>query len=522
VNQYVTQLKIPDTYPGKPITIKNLFTHTEGMEDGGYGYLIVDKAERMDEPADALAKHVPKRVREPASGDFTNGDMASYSNWGTALAGQIVANLSGMSFDEYVEKNILAPLEMTHTTSRQPLPAELAPDMSVGYKYESAQLKAKGFEFVNLAPAGNISSTAVDMGKFMIAHLQKGAYGKGRILKEETARLMHSRALSPNPHINGACLGFYENHINGRRIIAHAGDTGWFHSELNLLPEENVGIFVSVNTAPSLPFSTRGDLMRAFMDRYYPAKLPDVKPPAGFKDRLANYAGSYRIIRHSYSTFEKVFSVMSALQVAPTDHDTLIVAYGPYVGEYVEVKPNVFRRMDQDDVIAFSTGSDGKATYVLDPISLPNHMAYRLAGYEAPATLGLIAAFGVLCFLIAIVSAVRNRKADREAVPAMRRARRTAALLGAVHLLFMVSCGIVVAMIMKTPFSELPGGFKVALVLPLLAIPLTLAVLVFAVQAWRAGWWTRYVRTQYAAIALGSLAFLWLLNYVNLVGYHFG
>ena len=53
---------------------------------------------------------------------------------------------------------------------------------------------------------------------------------------------MHGRALSPNPYINGACLGFYENHVNGRRLIAHGGDTLYFHSELNLLPEEGVGV----------------------------------------------------------------------------------------------------------------------------------------------------------------------------------------------------------------------------------------------------------------------------------------
>jgi CubicO group peptidase (beta-lactamase class C family) len=522
VNTYLTQFKLPDTYPGKPITIKNLLTHTEGLEDGGLGYLIVKDPARMESPVDALAKHIPARVREPASGDFTNGDMASYSNWGTSLAGLIVANVSGMPFDDYVEKNILAPLGMTHSSPRQPLPPALAKDMSIGYRYEAAQFKPQTFEYVNLAPAGMMSATATDMAKFMIAHLQKGEYEGKRILKEETATLMHARALSPNPYINGACLGFYENHINGRRLIVHGGDTGWFHSEMNLLPEENVGIFVSVNTAPTLLFSTRIDLLKAFMDRYYPAKLPEVKPPEDFKQRVAKYAGSYRIIRHSYTTLEKAASIANAMTVAPTDHNTLVIGFGPFVGQWVEVKPDVFRKVDQDDMLAFSEGPDGRAATLLDPLSLPNHMAYRLSGYETPQTFALIVGFGVRCFIVAVVSALRHWKSDREAPARARLARRAAGALGAVHLLFLLSLGVVTAVASKNPLGGIPKPIYVSLVFPLLAVPVTLAVLYFAGVAWKEKFWTRYGRVQYTLIALGSLAFLWLLNYANLVGYKFG
>ena len=522
VNKYVTQFKIPDTYPGKPITIRNLFTHTEGLEDGGLGYLIVKDPSKMEPPAETLAKHMPHRVRPPASGDFTNGDMSSYSNWGTALAGVIIANVSGMSYEDYIDKNVLAPLGMTQSSPRQPLPPALAGQMSVGYKYENAEFKPQDFELVNFAPAGSMSVTAADMGKFMIAHLQKGAYDDHRILKEETARLMQSRVLSPNPYINGACLGFYEDHVNGRRIIAHGGDTQYFHSEMTLLPEENVGIFVSVNTAPTVPFSARTDLTRAFMDRYYPAKLPAVKPPDDFKQRVAHYAGSYRLIRHSYTTLEKAFGLISAVSVVPTDHNTLIVSFGPYVMQVVEVKPNVFRRVDQDDMIAFSEDAGGKTTYLLDPLSLPNHPAYRIAGYETPTALGLIAAFALLCFIVAIVSAVRHWKSDRAAEPSARRARRLAALVAALHLVFLVFAGIAVAGLVEDELGDLPASFHVALALPLIAIPLTLALVFFAGRAWKQGWWTRYGRVQYTVIVIGSTVFLWLLNYANLVGYKFG
>ena len=62
--------------------------------------------------------------------------------------------------------------------------------MSKGYKTASDG-KEQPYEYINLAPAGSLASTGADMGNFMIAHLQNGAFGGKRILREETAREMH-------------------------------------------------------------------------------------------------------------------------------------------------------------------------------------------------------------------------------------------------------------------------------------------------------------------------------------------
>lgn len=523
VNKHISQFQVPYNYPDKPVTIRHLLTHSGGLEDSGLVHLFVKTAERLDAPADALARSIPAQVREPASGDFSNGDMSSYSNWGTALAGLIVANVSGMSYDDYINKHILEPLDMTHSTARQPLPAALAGDMSLGYSNQGGRLKAGDFEFVNLAPAGSMSATATDMARFMIAHLQKGAYGDRRILREQTARLMQARALSLNPHTNGACLGFYENWVNGRRLIVHGGDTGAFHSEMNLLPAENVGIFVSVNTAGRVPaYMWRPGLLRAFMDRYYPAELPVVKPPADFKERLGRYAGSYRIIRHSYTTFEKAASVLSALKVLPTDRDTLLLSFGPWTFEIVEVAPNVFRRVDTDDMIAFSVDASGQAQYVLNPLSLPNHPAYRIAGYETPTALGFVAGLALLFFVVAIVSALRNWKQDRAVDAGARRARRGAALVGAIHLVFLLAVVIVSTTLNDKPVDLVLGMLRAVLVLPMVAAVLTLALVWFAWAAWKNGYWTRYGRVQYTLIVVAAATFLWLLNYTNLLGWKLG
>src|SRR5207244_2561930 len=106
--------------------------------------------------------------------------------------------------------------------------------------------RPQGFEYIhNFAPAGALSSTANDMAKFMLAHLNDGALGDGRILKTETARQMHSRLLSPNPYLAGWAYGFYEVYANGRRMISHNGGTLNFYTDMYLLPAEKVGMFVS-------------------------------------------------------------------------------------------------------------------------------------------------------------------------------------------------------------------------------------------------------------------------------------
>ncbi len=87
------------------------------------------------------------------------------------------------------------------------------------------------------------------MAKFMIAHLQNGAFGSARILQEETAKQMHSTPLTILPRVHRMLLGFYEQNYNGHRALGHGGDTNWFHSDLHLFIDDGVGMYISVNSA---------------------------------------------------------------------------------------------------------------------------------------------------------------------------------------------------------------------------------------------------------------------------------
>src|SRR6266581_8352709 len=237
VNDYL-DYKIPPAF-SKPITLRNILTHTPGFEETAKELFVAD-ASKMRPLGEYLREHIPGRI-------FPPGVTPAYSNYATAMAGYIVQRTSGKPFEQYVADNIFIPLGMGHTTFVQPLPPNLSPLMSSGY--QRASKEAKPYEFVQAFPAGSVATSAADMCIFMMAHLQDGRWNDKQILKPETAKLMHSRAFGSDPRLNGMALGFYEETRNGHRIIGHGGDTLYFHSDLHLIHASNVGFFVSYNSA---------------------------------------------------------------------------------------------------------------------------------------------------------------------------------------------------------------------------------------------------------------------------------
>ena len=271
VNAYL-DFTIPDTY-SQPIALKHIMTHTTGFEDIGADLFKLNASE-VHPLGDYLKTHIPRRVYPP-------GEIGAYSNYATAVAGYIVERISGMSFNEYVEANILQPLDMQHATFRQPLPDALAGDMAQGYNFWQGAYQKGGFEFVQPYPVGGLSATASDMTHFMIAHLQNGRYALNQILEEATARQMHSQLYTPDPRMLGMAYGFFESEINGQRIISHGGDTILFHTGLYLLLDVNSGIFISSNSTGGAGLSDA--VLKAYMNRYYlQTEAPNSTPAAEF------------------------------------------------------------------------------------------------------------------------------------------------------------------------------------------------------------------------------------------------
>jgi CubicO group peptidase (beta-lactamase class C family) len=358
VNDYL-DFKIPATF-GKPITLLDIMTHTPGFEEQ-IKDLFVTNAADVRPLNQYLTSHLPRELYPP-------GSTPAYSNYATAVAGYIVQRVSGMPFDDYIEKNIFQPLGMTRTTFRQPLPDNLKPLMSEGYK--EASEPAKPYEFVQAWPAGSVATTADDMSRFMMAHLQDGEYNGVRILKPETAKLMHSAAFTALPTMNSMAHGFYEETRNGHRIIGHGGDTQWFHSDMHLMADQQLGFFVSYNSAGKGEISPRSALWRHFLDRYYP-----YTPPAG--DKIADpkadansVAGIYWTSRRSGPNILDIGNAFSQNKVSVNDDGTISVeGMKDYAGtpkRFEEIAPLLFRQVNGQDKVGFRRNSDGSLDYFVD------------------------------------------------------------------------------------------------------------------------------------------------------------
>ena len=335
-------------------------THTAGFEEVARDLFVSDAA-HMHSLEQFLKHHVPDRI-------FPPGVIPAYSNYATALAGYIVQRVSGKPFDQYVQDNIYTPLEMQRSTFVQPLPDNLKPMMSNGYK--KASEKAQPFEFVEAYPAGSVSTTARDMCNFMIAHLQNGQFGDKQILKPETAKLMHSRLFGTDDRLNAMAHGFYEESRNGQRIIGHGGDTQFFHSDLHLILDKNVEFFVSYNSAGKGETSARTLLFESFLDRYFP-----FTPPAGAKvDSAAadakQIAGSYKSSRRFDTSFLSLTTPLGEPKVIPHADGTISVdplkdASGQ-LKKYEEISPFLYREVHGQDKIGFKKDAAGNWQFQLD------------------------------------------------------------------------------------------------------------------------------------------------------------
>jgi CubicO group peptidase (beta-lactamase class C family) len=347
INAYL-DFKVPQR-DGKAVTLRNLMTHTPGFDEAVRALIISDPA-YLRPLGDALKRWVPPLVTLP-------GSTPAYSNYGAGLAGYLVERVSGEPFEDYIGRHIFQPLGMQYATFRQPLPSQLEPWMSKGYKVASGD--PKPFEIVTLPPAGSISISGADMARFMIAHLQNGAFNSGRILQEGTAVTMHGTASTVIPSLNRMLLGFYENNINGHRVITHGGDTSWFHTELNLFVDDGVGLYVSLNSVgkDGAAYPLRSMLFTEFSDRYFPAPLPEGKvDEKTARSHAELMAGRYIVSRRSHTSFLALSNILGQTKVvANRDGSIELPDFKGPEGEpkkWREIAPFVWRNVNGADRLA--------------------------------------------------------------------------------------------------------------------------------------------------------------------------
>lgn len=515
VNEYL-DFKIPEAF-GKPITLKNIMTHTPGFEEQIKDLFGGEKSPNLGE---YVRDHIPNRIYAP-------GTVPAYSNYGTALAGYIVERASGQSFEEYVTEHIFKPLGMTNSSFAQPLPASLVPDMSNGYALASD--KPKPFEIVGPYPAGSLSSTAADMSKFMLAHLQGGKFGDAQILKPETAKLMHSRLFALDDAANAMAYGFYEESRNGHRIIGHGGDTVAFHSDLHLIPDAGLGFFVSYNSGGRGQVSGRAMLWDAFLNRYFPAPLSNAPTLETAKIDAAAVAGTYNVSRRPEGSLLRVVALLGQANVAANDDGTISVDAlkdpNDRPKRWREVAPMTFRDVNGEDSIVFKPDSTGRMQMIIAyPFMTFQRVGFMDNGKLVLTAVGLSLLVMVLTLILWFVAWLTRRhyggKLDLTARE--KQLRYLVRIFFALDLIFVIALlAIVTYMSSNLAFFSDRGNnwIRAAQVIGVLGVIGTPIILYNAIYAWMSSRYRIWGKLQATIFGLASIGFLWFVYAGNLLSF---
>lgn len=513
INTYLTKFKIPKNFE-EPVTMLNLMNHNAGFEERAIGE-SVGSAEDIKPLEEYLINHMPARVRAP-------GLLTAYSNYGASLAGYIVSQVSGMSYEEYIEKNILNPLNMNHSTFEQPLPSNLQSNMAVGYSFEGGKYKAHNFEWKQSSPAGAMSATGTDMANFMIAMLNKGSFQDKRILQENTATKMQKQSFTNDTRVNGIAHGFMVSNINGQRTISHGGDIFQFHSSLVLLPEQKVGIFVAYNGADGM--AAVNNTITSFMDHYYPNIKTSPEVSSNLKDDVSQYVGTYIPARHEYTTLGEIVGLMQSITVKKMEPNKIKVTLGfpsQITANYIEIEHGVFKSQDVNPLIygdiVFKTDSNGNMKYQFQKNN-PTTAYIKLPWYAEPGVTVTILGVSLLMFLIILISALISYwgklhiNADESVME--RRAIITSKIISALSIIFLFGFSFIFSR-QETVFG-LPGWSNIIFLLPYIIALLAVCMVIFTVLAWKKQYWSITGRIYYTIITLTSMSFVWWMIYWNL------
>ncbi|TCT16032.1 CubicO group peptidase (beta-lactamase class C family) [Natranaerovirga pectinivora] len=533
VNEYL-DFEIPNRieYKGnkgeaEPITLRHLMSHTPGFED-----YMTDVFSLSEENLIPLARYV--REERPAR-VFNPGEVSAYSNYGTSLAGYIVQVVSGVPFAQYIEENIYAPLGMKNSTFRQPVPNDLQDNLSKAYRYVNGEFREGKFEFVS-EPAGSMSSSGLDMAKFMLAYLQGGQYEEASILKEETVQKMFAEQYTHHPLLDGMAHGFIKATFNGRHTFHHPGGTMLYDTGLYLIPDEQVGFFISHSGGNPL---VNIEIFQGFLDRYFPSEeIIALEPTEAMGKRSSEFVGEYYQNRRSFTTVDAFLSLMIGLIRVETDNEGyLLVTHLGESNRFIEVEPGVYHNLREGGshdygggfrTIVFGTDSMGKTMLMTD-----GPMSYSKAEWYETSGLTFLLLISSVLFIVgsllywgikALIIKIRKKEVEqlvktKGSILAMRVAALQSVLTFVFLVTFILEGEINPVYGLPTPAYTQPSLLSSLIdVIVSYSIVLVTGVMVyFSLASWIKGYWKLVTRMHYTFFAMFSVILTWIFYFWNVI-----
>ncbi|MCG6116863.1 MAG: beta-lactamase family protein [Aquimonas sp.] len=448
VNGYLKSVTVAPAF-GAPVTMRDLMHHRAGFEDSVQVFSVGD-----DDPrplAQLLAAHQPRRVYPP-------GARTSYSNWGSALAAQVLEDAAGRPYEDLLRAELLEPLGMRDTDWSPParLEGDRAAQLAIGYRPHDGGLGAQAYMQLGAYwPAGGMLSSPADMARWISFHLGGGELDGVRLLSPQMHARLFSRGFTDRPLGADLAHGFQDRPFRGQRVLGHGGATSAYLANLMLVPEQGLGVFIAQNSGQSrsLVYTLPEQILEHALGLSPPAVLyAGERAEAG---ALADVAGTYLNNRRVFSSFTAVFAAFSPIRVEAVSADTLLLHQGERPQRFRRVAEDVFESAGGQRVAVLRDGgsvvglADGSGVHSLERVGWFGNPLSLLAGFALSLLFGLFALFGALWRL--------GRTRSGGAVDAIAVG---AGLIGAVSVLALLVCGLLLAVAMDaTGPADLVGNY---------------------------------------------------------------
>ncbi|MFC3713258.1 serine hydrolase domain-containing protein [Sphingoaurantiacus capsulatus] len=389
VNTYL-DFRIPPAF-GKPITLRDLMTHTPGFDERLRG--VFDPG-------------VPKPIRQTMSGnipsrEYAPGTTMAYSNYGAALGGYIAERAAGVPFEQLVEDRIFRPLRMTRSTFRQPVPASLGGAVAKGYLPGSRE--ALDFEWVATTSAGGMSATPADMGRFLAMLAGGGALNDVRIVSPQSiATMMRLQRPVAAGASGGYGLGFMVGEHKGVRHAGHGGNLAGTATYIGVLPDHGIGWYVAFNgqgANGNAANRVRGELGRLMADRFARQQVP-LRPIPAAQSTAKDAAGIYLSARRIHHGFLKLADALGYVEVTPEKDGALTVSTAKRsdgsLRRWVPIARDRFAEEETGSPLVLVRGADGRVTRIGGEMLSPVAVLERAPNWVGSASIILGAAMGVM------------------------------------------------------------------------------------------------------------------------------
>ena len=396
VTDYIPEFKLYAPYVTEDFTIRDLLTHRSGLGLGAGDLMI------WPDSSTFTLKDIIHNLRylKQVSDFRTKYD---YDNLLYIVAGEVVARVSGMPWENFVQTKIMDPLQMTESAPNYDLLKNKENVIDAHAPVNGkVQVIHRDWKFVADA-AGGIYSSVHDMTKWIIMQMNDGKYGedlKDQLLKEKTHEEMWTpQTIIPvhgkttyNTHFASYGLGWFLSDENGYKVPTHTGGLAGIVTQVTLIPELKLGIIVFTNQQSGAAFRA---ITNTIKDSYFGIKGKDrIKE---YHDQVVqNEAEAKKITDKIWADINAEqqknksatdFSMYTGTYVDPWFGDVVISTKNgkPWfdsknsprlTGEMFPFKGNTFivkwndRSMDADAYVMFDLDYEGKPNAIkMKPIS---------------------------------------------------------------------------------------------------------------------------------------------------------